>query len=235
MGSPNHSTYTLNSNDYARVQTASHWAATRFGEPSTTMSRNTDVPEIKFKNPYKRVNHHCSCTPTYQQLIVDAGIPQAGATPYKLPTIETDCFTTPDRDDHHQRSQIFDRHDHYVHTGSSNPKHNGEFSDADLDDLGESKSVLSLLCPDDSCTSNDENSALCSDSGQSTGPVQDDSDEDEDGWDPEMILTFSEHRALLNGYIHVFVNDAYKRATHSASEETLMLLQSTIKSCYPPG
>ncbi|KAF8832951.1 hypothetical protein BDN67DRAFT_986350, partial [Paxillus ammoniavirescens] len=142
----------------------------------------------------------------------------------------------------------------------------GEFGDADSDDMGESESVLSLLCPDDnSCASDDEYSALCSDSGRSTGPMQDDSDEDADGWDPEndpqfehnensfeddessggpagvldghTILppAFSEHRALLNGYIHVFVNAAYKWATHSASEETLTLLQSTIKSCYPPG
>ncbi|KIK80792.1 hypothetical protein PAXRUDRAFT_15587 [Paxillus rubicundulus Ve08.2h10] len=143
--------------------------------------------------------------------IVGAGIlndvPQAGATSHKLPATDTDQFTTPDRDDYDQRSQTFDRHDDYVHTWSSNPEHSkphlppishqfspplcfphhsdGELGDADSDDTGESESVLSLLCPDDSCASDDEYSALCSDSGRSTGPMQDDSDSDVDGWDPE--------------------------------------------------
>lgn len=42
----------------------------------------------------------------------------------------------------------------------------------------------------------------------------------------------SEHPALLNGYLTVFVNAAYRHATHADSEATLTLLRSTIKTCY---
>jgi hypothetical protein len=46
---------------------------------------------------------------------------------------------------------------------------------------------------------------------------------------PHALL---EHPALLNGYLTVFVNAAYRHATHADSEATLTLLHSTIKTCY---
>jgi hypothetical protein len=55
--------------------------------------------------------------------------------------------------------------------------------------------------------------------------------------EPDGVLppALSEHRALLNGYVHVFANAACRRATHADAEETLNLLHSTITSCYPGG
>ncbi|KAG2338157.1 hypothetical protein BDR05DRAFT_952144 [Suillus weaverae] len=104
-------------------------------------------------------------------------------------------------------------------------------------------------------SSSDDESA---DSDSNTSSHQD-SDEEHNSWNPEgdpeyqpndniftddnddnnndMLVppALSEHHALLNGYIHVFINAAYKCTTHLASNESLTLLHSTIKSCYPNG
>ncbi|KAG2123991.1 hypothetical protein DEU56DRAFT_692148, partial [Suillus clintonianus] len=58
-----------------------------------------------------------------------------------------------------------------------------------------------------------------------------------DSDEPHSVVppALSEHRALLNGYVHVFANAACRCATHADAEETLTLLHSTITSCYPSG
>ncbi|KAG1839407.1 hypothetical protein DFJ58DRAFT_733356 [Suillus subalutaceus] len=78
---------------------------------------------------------------------------------------------------------------------------------------------------------------LSNDAVLEDGPAQEDQSKPEDIL-PQALL---EHPALLNGYLTVFVNAAYRHATHADSEATLTLLCSTIKTCYrdlggvPPG
>jgi hypothetical protein len=69
---------------------------------------------------------------------------------------------------------------------------------------------------------------LSNDAVLEDGPAREDQSELED----ILPHALSEHSALLNGYLTVFVNAAYRHATHADSEATLTLLRSTIKTCY---
>jgi hypothetical protein len=69
---------------------------------------------------------------------------------------------------------------------------------------------------------------LSNDAVLEDGPAREDQSKLED----ILPHALSEHPALLNGYLTVFVNAAYRHATHADSEATLTLLHSTIKTCY---